>query len=92
MTRLRIPLLALIVLPLAACDPSNRSPPTAGLPPVPADLRICLSAGPADVPDTALSVGEVERGWKQDRRTQAAVRRCGQRLAAWYDDLRTGWR
>ncbi len=84
--------LALTVLLLAACGPSDRAAPSAGLPPPPADLRACLARAPAEVPERALSVGDVERGWKEDRRIQAAVRGCGQRLAAWYEDLRKGWR
>ncbi|HQS08734.1 MAG TPA: hypothetical protein PLK13_07925, partial [Xanthobacteraceae bacterium] len=82
----RIPLLAWIVLPLAACDPSG------DLPPMPSDLRACLSQEGVAVPDRALKAGEVERSWKEDRRVQAAVRRCGLRALAWYDNLRKAWR
>ncbi|HQS45935.1 MAG TPA: hypothetical protein PK706_05930 [Xanthobacteraceae bacterium] len=44
------------------------------------------------MPDRALKAGEVERSWKEDRRVQAAVRRCGLRALAWYDNLRKAWR
>lgn len=75
---------------LAACEPY--ADPTTRLPPLPAGLRACLERSGVDVPDRALTAGEVEKSWKTDRRVQAAVRNCGLRIAAWYEDLRRGWK
>lgn len=85
----------IVTLPLAfaACakPPSpvpDVAPPVAA-PEVPADLRLCFT-GLVDVPDRALTAGDVERLWKDDRKRGAAMARCGQRLLAWIDAVLPG--
>jgi hypothetical protein len=88
--RLRILLLALIALPLAACDQSISEQVKSQLPYPPADIQACFR-GAANLPDKALSVSEVESLWKQDRVRVVVQQRCGLRLLAWYKDLQDHW-
>lgn len=67
-------------------------PPAAELPPVPADISACLRMDGVDIPDRALTAGDVEKLWGGDRRILAVLRRCGLRLEAWYVDLWEHWR
>lgn len=79
---------------LAACDPSasGAPPPNTLLPDVPPRLRACFGRYGVDLPDRPLTVGEIERFWKTDRRSVAILRACGNDLIGWYDTLRRGWR
>lgn len=79
-----------LVLLLAACGPSGNETPSQ-LPYPPADIQACFR-GVVDVPDKALSVSEVESLWKIDRVRSVAQQRCGNRLLAWYTDLRKNWK
>lgn len=81
----------LVAMLLAGC---GQQPATVSgsLPGVPADIQACFRAGPAKVPQKALSVAEVESLWKQDRVHEVVLQRCGKRFLAWYGDLRKGWR
>lgn len=45
-----------------------------------------------EIPDRALTVGDVERLWKTDRVRVVVMQRCGGRLIALYDQLRRTWR
>lgn len=76
---------------LAGCDESSSPPASTPLPEIPADIRACF-AGVVDVPDRALTYGEVERLWKSDRVRAVVMRRCGLRLVAFYEELRATWR
>lgn len=77
---------------LAGCE-DNTSSPTMMLPAMPTDLRICLTkAGVIMVPDRDLTMGEIERLWKNDRLRLVVLSHCGTRIATWYDDLRKRWR
>lgn len=77
---------------LGACG-TNGQPTVAGsLPVVPADIQACFRAGPASVPQKALSVAEVESLWKVDRVHEVVLQRCGKRFLAWYGDVRQGWK
>lgn len=77
---------------LAGCATSVDPPPPAELPEVPPEIRACLVMEGVEIPERALDAGEVEKFWKGDRRILAALRRCGVRFEAWYEDLRTHWR
>lgn len=79
------------MLPLASAACGSRPeppppdvPPPVAAPEVAADLRVCF-AGLAVIPDRDLSVADVERLWKDDRKRAAAMARCGVRLLAWID-------
>jgi hypothetical protein len=80
---------SLLVL-LAACSPSGSETPSQ-LPYPPAEFQSCFR-GAVGVPDRALTVSEVEALWKVDRVREVASQRCGARLLAWYEDLRTNWK
>ena len=84
-------LLALIVLPLAACGPSDKGAVSSQLPPVPADIQTCFRAASGG-PDKALNAGEIEAMWKNDRVKVAVNARCGARVLAWYESLRVNWK
>lgn len=84
-------IVAALTLALAGCDQPGGAV-QGGLPGVPADIQACFRAGPAKVPQKALSVAEVESLWKQDRVHEVVLQRCGKRFLAWYGDLRKGWR
>ena len=92
MRRLSIPALALIATLLAGCEESDKPPPATVLPAIPADIRSCFARSGAVIPDREMTVGEVETLWKQDRAFGRAMKRCGKRLIAWYDDLRARWK
>lgn len=81
----------LVAMLLAGC---GQQPATvsSSLPTVPADIQTCFRGGPANVPQKALTVAEVESLWKQDRVRLVVEQRCGRRFLAWYGDLRKGWR
>lgn len=83
---------ACLLMPLVACDESDSPPASTPLPPIPAELRTCLAGAGVEIPDGPLTVGQVERLWKQDRLRIVAMRQCGTRLLAFYDDLRRSWR
>jgi hypothetical protein len=89
----RIPPLVATVAFLAACNESAPKPPAhTPLPPIPADIQACLKGAGVKIPDRALTVGEVERLWGQDRLRIVVMRRCGGRLIAWYEELRANWK
>jgi hypothetical protein len=88
--RLILPLVAMAGF-LSACNESVRPPAHTPLPPIPADLQACFKASGVNLPDRALTVGEVEKLWAQDRLRIAVMRRCGTRLVAWYSELRAKW-
>lgn len=79
-------------LALAACDENDNLRPEMRLPPLPNDLRVCLQRSGIDIPKRALTVGEIERLWKEDRITIVAMRNCGNRIIAFYNTLRKRWR
>ena len=87
-------LAACLPLLLNACDESDRPPVPAStpLPAVPADIRACFAGAGVDIPRRALTVGDVERLWKQDRLRAVVMQRCGTRLIAFYDQVRRSWR
>ena len=82
-------LLALIALPLAACGPSDQASP-GKLPYPPADIQSCFRSA-SGVPDRALTQGDVEALWKEDRFRSAVNARCGSRLYSWYMSLMANW-
>ncbi len=82
--------LACLATLLGACAASTK-PTVVQLPALPADIRVCF-VGLAAIPDRDLTVADVERLWKDDRRRSAAMRRCGLRVIVWYDKLRETWR
>lgn len=87
-------LTAMLPLAFAACSkppeaPAPALPSPVAAPEVPADLRLCF-VGLTDVPDRALTAGDVERLWKDDRKRAAAMARCGRRLLAWIDAVLPG--
>lgn len=84
----------LLVIGLSACaDRQSLDVPLniKTLPPVPEDIRRCFSLGFGSLPDGPLTVGQVEQLWSDDLVRARAIRRCGQRLVEWYDDLRDSW-
>ena len=93
MKRLPILPLALIATLLAGCDPSDSRlpPPGTRLPAIPADIRTCFK-GVVEIPDRDLTVGDVEKLWKQDRVRAVVSQRCGTRLVGWYGQLRSKWK
>lgn len=80
-----------LALALAGCGQSGQPSVSGSLPTVPADIQACFRAGPTKVPQTALSVAEVESLWKQDRVRVVVEQRCGKRFLAWYADLQKRW-
>ena len=86
-----IPVLALTAMLLTACEEFGSPPATTQLPPIPEDIRTCF-VGVVDIPDRALTVGDVERLWKTDRVRSIIMRRCGLRVLTFYDELRANWR
>jgi hypothetical protein len=76
---------------LAGCETSSDTSPSK-LPPAPADIQACFRQSGVFIPDRALTVAEVESLWKQDRIRIAVMQRCGNRLLAWYGELRAGWK
>jgi hypothetical protein len=84
-----IALLALLLL--AGCGAEHGGSVANSLPTVPADIQLCFRKSLPGI-DRALNIGEVEALWKQDRVRYVVMRRCGQRLLAWYEDLRTNWK
>ncbi|MEP9350587.1 hypothetical protein [Xanthobacter sp. KR7-225] len=86
--------LASTLLLLAACAASVEPPrpPEPELPPAPAEIVACLHMQGVEIPERAISDGEAEKLWGDDRRIGAALGRCGRRFVAWYEQLRTEWR
>ena len=87
----------LLVLPLAlllgGCPDGQPSlPPDTKLPPFPGDIAACFKRAGVEIPQRALTAGEVERLWASDRITIKAKTLCGARAVAWYNDLRAKWR
>jgi predicted small secreted protein len=82
----------LAALALAGCNQPDHPTVRGALPGVPADIQTCFRAGPAKVPQKALTVAEVESLWKQDRVHEVVLQRCGKRFLAWYGDLQRAWR
>jgi hypothetical protein len=92
---MRFPAILTLVLTgaaLTACVGSSNPPPATPLPPLPIDLKSCLKGAGVPIPSRALTVGEVERLWAQDRLKIVVLRKCGTRLVSWYDRLRATWR
>ena len=86
-------LLALpVVLLLGACQEQPSLPPDTRLPPFPNDIAQCFKKAGVEIPQRALTAGEVERLWASDRITIKAKTLCGARAVAWYSDLRSKWR
>ena len=82
--------LACLVLPLAACGPSEQTVPSQ-LPHPPADIQSCFRSA-VGLPDKDLTIAEVEALWKVDRYRLAVNKRCGVRLLQWYESLRVNWK
>lgn len=76
---------------LAACEHSE-SPTPSKLPPVPADIQLCFRQSLPEIPLKALTVAEVEALWKIDSIRLVVLQRCGNRLIAWYGQLRARWK
>lgn len=89
---MRIFAAAIVCLFLVGCTDENGPTPTTKLPPVPADLQKCFRESGVVVSDRDLTVADVESLWKIDRFRIVVMRKCGQRLIAWYDELRVNWR
>lgn len=70
----------------------NPPPKNTRLPPMPADLKACLQQYGVEIPDRDLTVADVERFWKEDRRRIVVMRQCGSRFVAWYASLRKKWK
>jgi hypothetical protein len=86
--------LALIGLQLAACVTSSdgaNTPARNQLPPVPADILLCLRSSASVPPDRDLTAGDVEELWKKDRVKIVVLKKCGNRFTAWYNSLRQSW-
>lgn len=84
-----LPLLAALFL--AGCNQTGLVPGT--LPTVPADIQTCFRTnGVVRVPEKTLTVAEVESLWKQDRVRAVVLRKCGNRLLAWYNALQREWK
>jgi hypothetical protein len=77
---------------LSACNESAKPPTHTPLPPIPSDIQSCLKGAGVKLPDRAITVGEAERLWGQDRLRIVIMRRCGGRLIAWYEELRANWK
>jgi hypothetical protein len=79
-----------MLVPLAGCVTSGNPPPSvmAQLPVVPADIQKCFQGGPVNIPARALTAGEVEVLWGNDRVRIAVMKKCGARFMAWYESLR----
>lgn len=78
MWRLKIPIAIFAALALPGCGASTVSTDRPVLAPPPVELtRAC--ARPVDLPDGALTQGEVERHWSRDRASLAV---CGRRHGA----------
>lgn len=86
----------LFVLPLAfllvACNGNDEIASTS-LPPVPTDIKMCFRAAVDDIPKGRdLTQAEVESLWKIERVRNKVMRQCGNRILAWYGQLRAGWK
>jgi hypothetical protein len=80
------------VTALTGCVNSSKPPPATPLPPLPTDLKSCLKGAGVNIPDRALTVGEVEKLWVKDRLRIVIMRKCGVRVVAWYEHLRANWK
>ena len=96
MNRLATVLALAAALLLSACDddyqlltPQQRQ--VKYLPAIPADIQMCLRQSGITLPNRQLTVAEVEELWKQDRLRIVVMRRCGDRLLAWYTVLQKHW-
>jgi hypothetical protein len=80
---------------LTACantpKPHLTQPLKETLPAPSADVQRCFT-GAISVPKKALSKGEVEKLWKQDRLRSIKQQQCGKRLLARDAELRKRWR
>jgi transposase len=59
---------------------------------MPPETQKCLRGKGVDIPDKDLTVEQVERLWKQDRKTIVALDACGARSIKAYDELSRRWR
>lgn len=84
-------MLVLTPLLLAGCEVSGNGA-SVRLPPAPADIQMCFRQSGVVIPNRALTVADVESLWKQDRVRLVVMQRCGNRILAWYDQLRAGWK
>lgn len=84
-----MPIVCLPML-LTGCVESAKPPASTPLPDIPTDIRTCF-VGVVEIPPGRLTVGDVEKLWKIDRVRSIAMRRCGTRLIAYYDQLRRSW-
>lgn len=80
-------LAALMLIPLGGCITSS----SGTLPVVPADIQTCFQDGPINIPARALTAGDVEALWGNDRVRIVVLKKCGARFQSWYDDLRKGY-
>lgn len=80
---------ALIAMILTACARLDEPQTFAPLPSAPGDIVACFDEpGLSRIPDRDLTVADVERLWAQDRLRAIALQRCGERLLAWFDNIR----
>jgi hypothetical protein len=81
-------LVALMLIPLGGCATSGNG--NVELPPVPADIQLCFQGGPVDIPVRALTAGDVEALWGNDRVRVVVLKKCGTRFLTWYETIRKG--
>lgn len=79
-------LVALMTLPLIGCARLSDANETRTIaqPVVPADIQKCFEGGPIKLPARALTAGEVESLWGNDRIRIVVLQKCGKRFIAWY--------
>jgi hypothetical protein len=83
-------LAVLMLIPLGGCITSSDGANTTLPPVVPADIQACFQAGPVKIPLRALTAGEVEALWGDDRIRIVVMKKCGARFLSWYDAIRKG--
>jgi hypothetical protein len=79
----------MLPLGLTACVSKPVAPPVIVIKPnlieIPADLRACAETSGVKIPAGPLTVGQVERLWKDDRVRIVILRNCARRALAFYD-------
>lgn len=76
---------------LVGCNQSADLPSPSQLPHPPADIQQCFRDA-VGIPNRALTAGEVEALWKDDRVRVKINKLCGNRLYQWYMSLRANWK
>lgn len=95
MRPLRILAVLCLATPLVACNPSAdpRHKTNVKIPRAPEAVRKCINeTNLVTIPNRDLSVAEVERLWKNDRLRFVIVKKCGQQLDQWQEQLHSRWR